>query len=323
MKLYERSLYIAWLVYLTLKYRKIGDINDTQDDTLTKIVERNNIQDGALEKIQEFLLHFQLNFDNLSKVNESEINLDETFNYESLNKETRAGEASPMISQRRKENINKKLLPSINHNFENSPFKKTKHGKAIHSYIEKASMNIKTDTEKRNLITTSSQSYPSRECLNEQCICDSRPNLSVNFDEGDMYNIKIQTFLEISILSGSEKLKDVNSPQYKAACWIFNDDAHQYHSMSSNQNKLSQMVNPEILLRDKMQRYILAVFFFETNPPQGWFDHYNFLSSLSVCKWNNKDNEDHNIMGVVCDENENVLSLSFGEFLVLFFLLII
>lgn len=171
--------------------------------------------------------------------------------------------------------------------------------------------------------------YLSRECINNECVCDGNPSLFAAYDERDsMYNNKMNVLVKMLSLSRSDTLLDVSSPQYKAACWVLNDDPF-FVNLQQNV-KEEEELNDDINTVKKhriearmIQRYILALFYFATSP-KNWNNHFNFLSSKSECEWNtvdafynNNDNDDEYaysfIRGNICDEDENVISIVFAN----------
>lgn len=114
--------------------------------------------------------------------------------------------------------------------------------------------------------------FPEWQCKYGICLCDSKPSLSETFSniEDPLYHIKVHILVEIAMLSDSDKLRDVESAQYKAACWTLNDDPYDYDLSG-------------VLVHTKMmQRYVLAVFYFATSL---WGRDDEFLSSRSECDW--------------------------------------
>lgn len=81
----------------------------------------------------------------------------------------------------------------------------------------------------------------------------------------------------ITSVSGDQILNDTESPQFKAASWLIQED----------------IVCPsdEFVI----QRYIMAVFYFSTNG-DNWNNIYNFLSNDNECNW----------YGIECDSLEQV-----------------
>lgn len=137
------------------------------------------------------------------------------------------------------------------------------------------------------------------ECLKDPCTCDSKPNLFTTKKDIDFQQ---QVLTNILSLSGSMSLLDENSAQYKAACWVFYDDP--FLEMYHNQ---TQIEDPE---KRMMQRYILAVHYFSTNP-EYWVEPLHFLSAKSECEWNKaRPYRTKTIKnGVDCDKYNTVISL--------------
>ena len=74
--------------------------------------------------------------------------------------------------------------------------------------------------------------------------------------------------LVASSVSGTEALKDAESPQYKAACWLIHDDLLQVKALDVH----------------VIQRYILAVVFYTLHGGD-WNRNYDFLSPSHECEW--------------------------------------
>ena len=58
-----------------------------------------------------------------------------------------------------------------------------------------------------------------------------------------------------------------------------------------------------------LERYVLAVFYFATSGPNHWIDTFDFLSTESVCYWNNNVTR-----GVFCNEQGYVKDIYLGKF---------
>lgn len=149
-----------------------------------------------------------------------------------------------------------------------------------------------------NRTSSDNKLYQQRECISDECICDSNPSLimSNSEDEDVMYDIKMKAMSLIVLLSGSEKLLNVNTPQYKAACFILNDDVY------FSKQKITS--STRIIEQRMVQRYIVSLFYFATSP-ENWKYHYHFLSGQSECDWNNyadfTTGKSYIIQGLVCD----------------------
>lgn len=155
--------------------------------------------------------------------------------------------------------------------------------------------------------------YYSRDCIKKECVCDSNPTLFLKSGEGIMQHIKTNVLSQVLSLSGTEKFLDVSTPQYKAACWVLNDDP--YFALYDNNN-----IQPTGKIEDRMiQRYILALFYFATTPEQ-WKHHFHFLSLRSECEWNTWEefntNDGTPFTGCLCDDEENIISMTFCKFLI-------
>jgi len=154
-----------------------------------------------------------------------------------------------------------------------------------------------------------SSTYLSRECIDNACICDSKPRLSNIKEDDDMFYTKLLTLHEIMMISDSKALADYESAQYKAACWVLHDDPFFYENSLELENRKERM----------MQRYLLALFFF-TMGPEKWNDHFYFLSSKSECDWNQVERDESGqqvFIGIGCDENDYVIAIKLGKRLTL------
>lgn len=119
-----------------------------------------------------------------------------------------------------------------------------------------------------------------KQCKNDTCKCDSSPLL---FDVSTV--VLYGLFYS---LSGSDNLLNFNSPQYRAACWILNDDPLK---IDVEKSSIEQLV----------QRYVLAVLYFSTTAAGDWKsenDQIVFMSSESECKWTGIDcsGEDNSVV---------------------------
>lgn len=164
--------------------------------------------------------------------------------------------------------------------------------------------------------------FPSRECINiNQCICDSNPALFGSFSSSNnmMYNAKMRAMNQMTVFSGTDKLMDITSPQYKAACWVLNDDPFNYDTNTTS-NALERIEERMI------QRYILAVLYFSTTPKH-WTQPLHFLSSRSECEWNTAKEfyveESKYLLGVLCNDDETVFSIFLCKLYKLFYIQIL
>ena len=106
----------------------------------------------------------------------------------------------------------------------------------------------------------------------------------------------------------AQNLWNDSTPQGKAIRWLAEEDGLEVDPLDS-----------EVLV----QRYALAVIFYATGGKKrenkGWIKKANFLSNMSVCHWNEPDDEDeytYSILGTNCpDGNSEVKTLSLGKFL--------
>lgn len=172
--------------------------------------------------------------------------------------------------------------------------------------------------EKEKLI---SSKYPARECRNDECVCDSNPvlydviNLRNDDDITTSYNAKMNVMTQIILFSGAEKLRDITTPQYRAACWIVYDDMfleEELKNSNSNSNGNNATLIVQRITRNVIQRYIMALFYFATSP-EDWIDHLHFLSSKSVCDWNYIYRDGYT-RGVICNTDRNIISMNFSEY---------
>lgn len=156
--------------------------------------------------------------------------------------------------------------------------------------------------------------YPFRwQCKNEVCLCDSKSGLSSDIKEN------LPLLFEVTMLSDSNKLQDVESAQYKAGCWVLYDDPYDYDLADEEAHK------------KRIQRYILAVIYFAMLPEK-WDEHFHFLSSRSECDWNSDDDYDENegifiiieekdiTYGCSCDEDGNLILLNMSKYFVCLFI---
>jgi hypothetical protein len=92
-----------------------------------------------------------------------------------------------------------------------------------------------------------------------------------------------------------DDLADPNSPQYRAAVWISEEDALQLPIKPDSERFL--------------QRYSLAVLYYATQGEQ-WKHDLNFLTVRSECNWHDRlereDTDEIIDMGVYCDDRNNV-----------------
>jgi Leucine-rich repeat (LRR) protein len=93
--------------------------------------------------------------------------------------------------------------------------------------------------------------------------------------------------------SAVQDVEDINSPQFKAACWIADEDPKQYP------------LEDEVVLRS---RYALAVFYFALGGKH-WEHELSWMSRHHACNWNENWQSSYGFMpvkvGVVCDEGTN------------------
>jgi hypothetical protein len=98
----------------------------------------------------------------------------------------------------------------------------------------------------------------------------------------DQENDDIERFDQIKILltsseiSSSTNLQNTESPQYKAAAWISNDDERQLD--------IPESIDDEEAYKF-VQRYVMAVFYFALGGPS-WPRQVSFLSGEATCDWN-------------------------------------
>lgn len=85
----------------------------------------------------------------------------------------------------------------------------------------------------------------------------------------------VTEFLSVKITQLS-LLQNNDTPQYKAALWIADQDEA---NMPIPENPRNYDVS-----KDFVQRYIMAVFYFSLDGPN-WTNQMNFLSEKSVCDW--------------------------------------
>ena len=100
-------------------------------------------------------------------------------------------------------------------------------------------------------------------------------------------------------ISDIDALQDENSPQYKAALWIADQD----------------MMHLDIDDDGFLERYATATFYFAMNGPR-WPLHLDFLSGKDTCKWNHvgfSNNKQPRHVGVNCKGSKHVKELFFSE----------
>ena len=103
----------------------------------------------------------------------------------------------------------------------------------------------------------------------------------------------------------AQNLWNDSTPQGKAIWLLAEEDGSEVDPLDS-----------EVLV----QRYALAVIFYATGE-ETWIDKAHFLSNMSVCHWNELDEDDcdydyYSYLGTNCnDGNYEVNTLSLGKFL--------
>ena len=103
----------------------------------------------------------------------------------------------------------------------------------------------------------------------------------------------------------AQNLWNDSTPQGKAIWWLAEEDGLEVDPAES-----------EVLV----QRYALAVIFYATGG-ETWIHKAHFLSNMSVCDWNERDDDKYNDhlyshVGPDCtDGNSEVNTLSLGKFL--------
>jgi hypothetical protein len=101
-------------------------------------------------------------------------------------------------------------------------------------------------------------------------------------------------------LSGSAVVNDPSTPHYRAFQWLAHVDKFPFDSSSMHLDTMAE-------------RYIISLLYFATTTSgEPWTEQYGFLSSGSVCKWNDKGPEKNYRHGVVCDERGYVLRVEIG-----------
>ena len=111
----------------------------------------------------------------------------------------------------------------------------------------------------------------------------------------------VQKFLAVKI-SDQDLLGALDTPQYKAALWIADQDELQMPVPSDPDNYDTSF--------EFVQRYIMAVFYFALDGPN-WTKQVDFLSSKDVCDWKQRldqsvtpehENDDNWDYGVRCTD---------------------
>ena len=89
-----------------------------------------------------------------------------------------------------------------------------------------------------------------------------------------------------------------STAQYKAIEWLLHNDTLQLHQSSNSGRPMSAAL--------LVERYVLAMIYFNNGGPY-WTNSYNFLNeSVSVCEWNLGTSTSD---GVQCDDSGNVVDL--------------
>jgi hypothetical protein len=95
-------------------------------------------------------------------------------------------------------------------------------------------------------------------------------------------------------LSG-DTLFDETTPKFETLFWLVLEDPA----------NLDLINLPDDDLRE---RYVSALFYFIMDG-DGWENGYGFLSSTTVCEWNDESTG----MGVFCDENDSVREIAMSK----------
>jgi hypothetical protein len=121
----------------------------------------------------------------------------------------------------------------------------------------------------------------------------------------------VQAFLSEKI-TPTAKFKDITSPQYMAAKWIADVDDYDMEIPHDPTNVDDSY--------DFVQRYVMAVFYYALGGDE-WQDDYGFLSSSSVCEWNEAlpqdttpdgNDPDFWYLGVTCDDSDEIVQIYMG-----------
>ena len=108
-----------------------------------------------------------------------------------------------------------------------------------------------------------------------------------------------------STISGMTAISNVDSAQYRAACWLIYDD---WRQMDPFDNTYSVAL---------VQRYILAVLYYSTQG-SAWDQSYDFISGNDACEWNyptSSSSYDYSVCdgydnGAFCDESGNICRIT-------------
>ena len=133
---------------------------------------------------------------------------------------------------------------------------------------------------------------------------DNDPNKGGPANGGTIVSNFEMMYEILAPISGEEAFANTSSPQYEALEWIANED--------TNSTNLSASMITE--------RYVLALLYFATGGPD-WFVNVGFLSSTSVCDWNEAStgnattstDDDTLNFGVRCNGIGSVVEISLGE----------
>lgn len=116
--------------------------------------------------------------------------------------------------------------------------------------------------------------------------------------------------LSSSGISLAQDLQSQDTPQYKAAYWIANQDLEQ--------REFSEPLTVANDTNRVIQRYVLAVLYYATGGPDHWHKTLDFITATDECAWSQElaiphfISEEYNV-GVGCDTNLNVRSLFLPE----------
>ncbi|KAL3906973.1 MAG: hypothetical protein SGILL_009061, partial [Bacillariaceae sp.] len=115
------------------------------------------------------------------------------------------------------------------------------------------------------------------------------------------YSMRQEQFRAVlGSLSGFNELNDFSTPQYQALHWMANEDELGLDPATSEYAVI-------------IERYVAALVYFSTNGKQ-WTNQFNFLSSVSICEWNDNvviDGPAPNTVkrGILCNDRGRVQTI--------------
>jgi hypothetical protein len=124
--------------------------------------------------------------------------------------------------------------------------------------------------------------------------------MNMHADEYGDRMVATSEFLNANEISTQQALVDRNSPQYKAARWIANQDAERLDIPETSEDPYRFI-----------QRYAVAVLYYSLGG-DNWTSQLNFLSDDHECSWNDEIADENNelyAVGVSCGPKLHIESL--------------